>query len=118
MRPVADGDCCAFPSRASGHPVASWPVSMAGMLADWGRADGRRPAELEITSPANPRIKQLVGLRRRRSREQSDVTLVEGLAEVELALDAGVRPRTLYYCPALIGAPGVPLAERAAGLGA
>jgi RNA methyltransferase, TrmH family len=61
-------------------------------------ADRRRPADLEITSPANPRIKQLVALRRRRARDQSAVTLVEGQAEVALALAAGVRPQALYYC--------------------
>jgi RNA methyltransferase, TrmH family len=59
------------------------------------------PAVLEITSPANPRIKQLVALRRRRGRDQSAVTLVEGLAEVELALAAGVVPEALYHCPEL-----------------
>jgi len=67
-------------------------------------ADARRPADLEITSPANPRVRQLVALRRRRQREQSAVTLVEGLAEVELALAAGVRPHALYYCPELSAA--------------
>jgi RNA methyltransferase, TrmH family len=83
---------------------------------------GQAPA-LEITSLANPRVKQLVALRRRRAREHSDVMLVEGQAEIELALAAGVRPATLYYCPALHG-PGLaspvalPLAERAAALGA
>jgi RNA methyltransferase, TrmH family len=56
---------------------------------------------LEITSPANPRIKQLVALRRRRAREQAGVTLVEGYAEIDLALAAGVHPQTLYYCPDL-----------------
>src|ERR1700735_4108098 len=81
-------------------------------------ADVRRPAELEITSPANPRIKQLVALRRRRGRDQADVTLVEGLAEIELALSAGVRPRALYYCAALIPPRSAALGERAAGLGA
>ena len=81
-------------------------------------ADLRRPAELEITSPANPRIKQLVAMRRRRGREQSDLTLVEGLAEIELALSAGVRPRTLYYCAALASPQSLPMADRAAGLGA
>jgi RNA methyltransferase, TrmH family len=81
-------------------------------------ADGRRPAEPEITSPANPRIKQLVALRRRRSREQSDVTLVEGHAEIELALAAGVRPRTIYYCPALATPESLPLAGQAAQRGA
>jgi RNA methyltransferase, TrmH family len=95
---------------------------MAAMPADWGRADsGRadrgRPAELEITSPANPRIKQLIALRRRRIREQSGVTLVEGLAEIELALTAGVRPQALYYCRQLTTAESLPLADRAAALG-
>src|SRR5262249_58531096 len=67
--------------------------------------DRHRPAELEITSAANPRIKQLVALRRRRGRDQSAVTLVEGQAEIQLALSAGVRPEALYYCPGLTG-PG------------
>jgi TrmH family RNA methyltransferase len=67
-------------------------------------ADRRRPADLEITSPANPRIKQLVALRRRRAREQSAVTLVEGQAEVALALAAGVRPEALFYCADLASA--------------
>ena len=62
-------------------------------------ADRRRLAELEITSAANPRIKQLVALRRRRGRDQAAVTLVEGQAEIQLALAAGVRPEALYYCP-------------------
>ncbi len=81
-------------------------------------ADRRRPADLEITSPANPRIKQLVTLRRRRSREQAGVTLVEGLAEIELALAAGVRPESLYFCPALASPESLSLAARAEALGA
>ena len=85
--------------------------------ADSGRADRGRPAELEIISPANPRIKQLIALRRRRSREQSGVTLVEGLAEIELALTAGVRPPALYYCRQLATAESLSLADRAAALG-
>ena len=81
-------------------------------------ADRRRPAELEITSPANPRIKQLVALRRRRGRDLASVTLVEGLAEVRLALDAGVRPETLYYCPDLSSPASLHLAADAAAVGA
>ena len=81
-------------------------------------ADRRGAAELEITSPANPRIKQLVALRRRRVREQSDVTVVEGLAEIELALAAGIRPRALYYAPALTAPESLPLVGRTAQLGA
>jgi TrmH family RNA methyltransferase len=80
-------------------------------------ADRRRPADLEITSPANPRIKQLVALRRRRSRDQAGVTLVEGLAEIKLALAAGVRAQSLYFCPALVSPASLPLAARADGLG-
>ena len=64
--------------------------------------DGRGPrAELEITSPANARIKHLVALRRRRPRNDAGVTLVEGYAELDLALSAGVAPRELYYSPEL-----------------
>ena len=62
---------------------------------------------LDITSVANPRIKHLVALRRRRAREQAGVTLAEGYAEIDLALAAGLRPQTLYYCPDL--AHGDPL---------
>jgi RNA methyltransferase, TrmH family len=76
------------------------------------------PAELEITSPANPRIKQLAALRRRRARDEAGMTLVEGRAEIELALAAGVRPRTLYYCRALASPDALDLADRVGELGA
>jgi RNA methyltransferase, TrmH family len=81
-------------------------------------SDRREAAELVITSPANPRIRQLVTLRRRRSRDEAAVTLVEGLAEVRLALAAGVAPRALYYCPELSSPGGVSLAGEAAARGA
>ncbi|MGH3305479.1 MAG: TrmH family RNA methyltransferase [Streptosporangiaceae bacterium] len=76
------------------------------------------PAELDVTSPANPRVRQLVALRRRRARDQSGATLVEGRAEIELALAAGVRPLALYYCPALASPDEPDLADRAGELGA
>ncbi|HLL69642.1 MAG TPA: RNA methyltransferase [Micromonosporaceae bacterium] len=60
---------------------------------------------MQLTSAQNPRVKALLALRRRRSRERSEVTLVEGYEELALALDAGVSPRTLYHCPELTGAP-------------
>jgi TrmH family RNA methyltransferase len=72
---------------------------------------------MEITSTANPRIKQLVTLRRRRSRDQAGVTLVEGVAEIELALAAGVRPQALYFCPALASPESLPLPARVEALG-
>jgi TrmH family RNA methyltransferase len=72
----------------------------------------------ELTSPSNPRVKELVALRRRRARDGGAVTLVEGHAELVMALDAGVRPRTLYWCPALVAAGQLGTADRVAGLGA
>ncbi|WP_270888743.1 TrmH family RNA methyltransferase [Pedococcus sp. 5OH_020] len=59
-------------------------------------------ADLMITSPANPRLKSLAALRRRRTREEAGRTLVEGYEELTLALAAGVRPQTLYFCPELM----------------
>jgi TrmH family RNA methyltransferase len=55
----------------------------------------------QLTSVSNPRVKHLVGLRRRRQRDQSGLMLVEGYEELGLALSAGVVPVTLYYCPEL-----------------
>lgn len=63
-------------------------------------------ADLHITSPANPRVKSLAGLRRRRAREDAGVTLVDGLEEATLATSAGARLRSLYYCPELFGPAG------------
>jgi RNA methyltransferase, TrmH family len=63
--------------------------------------------ELIITSPANARLKFLVALRRRRAREDAGLTLIEGYDELSLALDAGVVPRTVYFCPELMLDPGV-----------
>ena len=56
--------------------------------------DSMAQAGLEITSPANPRVKQLVALRHRRARDRAGVTLVEGYEELDLALSAGARPLT------------------------
>lgn len=79
---------------------------------------GSPAAGSDITSPANPRIKYLVTLRRRRVRDDARVTLVEGFEEVSLALLAGVNPLTLYYCPDLAGRDQLPLTARAASRGA
>jgi TrmH family RNA methyltransferase len=54
--------------------------------------------DLLITSSANPRLKALVRLRRRRARDEAGVTLVEGFEELELAVAAGVVPRTVFHC--------------------
>ena len=61
--------------------------------------------DLIITSPANPRLKALVGLRRRRVRDEQGTTLVDGFEELSLCLSAGGRVRTLYVCPELTTDP-------------
>lgn len=83
------------------------------MTAGWQTGAG-----LEITSPANPRIKQVAALRRRRARDQAGLTLVEGYEELDLALAAGARPKVLYVCPGLAGDDPRHVAGRAAGAGA
>src|SRR5262245_25629409 len=80
-------------------------------------AGARTQAGLEITSPANPRVKHLVALRHRRSRDRAGVTLVEGFEELGLALAAGARPVSLYVCPALAGPGAQPMIDRVSDLG-
>jgi TrmH family RNA methyltransferase len=53
----------------------------------------------KITSLQNPRIKQLVKLRDRRSRDEAGVFLVEGYREIRRALEKGVALQELYYAP-------------------
>jgi TrmH family RNA methyltransferase len=62
--------------------------------------------ELTITSASNPRLKSLLALRRRRTREETGQTLVEGYEEIGLALSAGVRPGTVYACEELFSPAG------------
>ena len=78
----------------------------------------RAQTGLEITSPANPRVKHLVALRHRRARDRAGVTLVEGFEELGLALAAGARPVSLYVCPALMGSGAQQTIDRVSDLGA
>ncbi len=80
-------------------------------------ATRRHVAGLEITSPANPRVKYLSGLRRRKLREDAGVTLVEGYEEIALAMSAGVTLVAIYYCPALAEPGEQALADEAARQG-
>ena len=56
---------------------------------------------VQITSPTNPRVKELVRLRERRAREAAGVAVVEGAREVGRAIAAGWRVRLVATCPAL-----------------
>jgi len=56
----------------------------------------------QITSLRNSRIKELNKLNKRRQRDARRVTIVEGVREVERALDCGVVPHEVYVCPELV----------------
>jgi RNA methyltransferase, TrmH family len=54
-----------------------------------------------ITSPQNPRIKQVIALRDRKERERAGLMRVEGYEELTLAVESGAQPRTLFFCPTM-----------------
>jgi len=63
-------------------------------------------AAMEIESPANPRIRAAAGLRERRERDRSGLTLVDGLRESIRALEAGVATELALICPPLLDRDG------------
>lgn len=60
---------------------------------------GREPTLL--TSTQNPRIKHVIDLRERRTRDQSGLFLIEGYRELFRAVAGGCRIESLYFCPEL-----------------
>jgi TrmH family RNA methyltransferase len=63
---------------------------------------------MEITSVSNPRIKRLVALRDRHERDLESVFVVEGIRELERAVEAGMRPLEIYYDPGRFPGPPHP----------
>ena len=55
-----------------------------------------------VESTANPLVKELVGLRQRRTRESSGNYIVEGAREARRALSAGVGARLVVVAPGLL----------------
>lgn len=53
----------------------------------------------KITSLQNTRIKNLVKLQKASERREQKLFLVEGLKEIQLAIDAGYEVVQLYFCP-------------------
>lgn len=72
----------------------------------------------QITSQTNSRVKWLVSLRKRRTRDDEGLTLIEGYDELRLALDAGVTVRALFYSPDLVDQDRLTLVDEAARAGA
>ena len=58
--------------------------------------------EIDITSPSNPSLKFAARLHKRRERDRHGLTLIEGPAEIGMALSAGIVFREVYYCPDII----------------
>jgi TrmH family RNA methyltransferase len=55
-----------------------------------------------ITSGKNPKIKQAVALRDRKARDESGLTLVEGIREVRRALQSGIICQETFVCSELL----------------
>lgn len=57
---------------------------------------------MDITSPQNPRIKHIVKLREdKRQRQRDQLIIVEGVDELNLAIESGLTPQTLLTSPEL-----------------
>src|SRR5436853_927665 len=55
-----------------------------------------------ITSPDNPRVKEVLRLRKSRERRASGLFVAEGPREVERARAAGLRVVATYFAPELL----------------
>ncbi len=55
-----------------------------------------------ITSPHNPRVRQLLDLHTTRGRKKSGLFLMEGPHLLQALLDAGIMPQEVYYQPSLL----------------
>ena len=76
-------------------------------------------APLLLTSPSNPRIKEIAKLRQRSHRDRAGALLVEGYRELKRALDNAYRPRLLVTCEELfLGKHEPALIERCVAAGA
>lgn len=64
---------------------------------------------LTISSPQNARVKRVIRLGKRRTREEQQQTVVEGIRESSRALACNVTPVEAFICPELL--PPTPLAQ-------
>ncbi|MBV6643720.1 MAG: RNA methyltransferase [Cyclobacteriaceae bacterium] len=53
---------------------------------------------VNITSPQNPRIKQLISLQKPRERKKTGTFLIEGIREISLAQQGGIEIVEMYLC--------------------
>lgn len=55
-----------------------------------------------ITSTSNDRVKRAVALRDKRERDATGLMLIEGVREIERAMQAGIELERVYFCPSVI----------------
>lgn len=64
---------------------------------------------INISSPSNPAIKNLIRLRKTAERCRQELILIDGFREIEMAGKFGVKIKELFYCPELArGRAGIP----------
>lgn len=66
----------------------------------------------DISSPTNERIKAAVRLRNRHERDRTGLTVVDGVREIDRALDAGAVIETAFVCEPLLSPIGEALVRR------
>ena len=54
---------------------------------------------IEITSTQNPRVKELLHLRKQSARERERRFLIDGLRDLQRVLASGVDIKAIYFCP-------------------
>jgi len=57
----------------------------------------------QISSAANPLIKEAARLRKAGARQERGLILIDGAREIAAAVGSGLAPETVFYCPALAG---------------
>lgn len=67
---------------------------------------------IQISSAANPRVKETLALAKHAERARRRETVVEGEREVRRALAAGLIPHTAFVCPSLLSPTGLALAAQ------
>jgi len=83
-------------------PRQGWACAAAGIFAAMPLTLADR-----LSSPQNPRIKQLLKLQQKSAERRAlGLTLVEGLRELTIAVEAGVAVAAVYSCPELAGPTG------------
>lgn len=56
-----------------------------------------------ITSPQNPKIRNILALEKARERKKQHLCVIEGIKELSLAVAGGYAVNSVFFCPDIIG---------------